>query len=179
MLIAVSFAGAGEPAASGAGDRGGHEQPKQDETNTEARRMPCCSAPRFATGTPPDNMRERNRLTVQRQLWTRDYSPQPAENIDVVPQYFALALADLIVETADGVVGAGAGPDLGQRVELSPNLFGLRGDFDLRFGGAVGHSLESARSFTSLNPGPSGLGKTRTGLDRDASPSRTIWVSVG
>jgi hypothetical protein len=58
-------------------------------------------------------------------------------------------------------------------------LFGLRGDFDLRFGGAVGHSLESARSFTSLNPGPSGLGKTRTGLDRDASPSRTIWVSVG
>jgi hypothetical protein len=104
-------------------------------------------APRQAlpTGAPPDNIRGRNWRTVQRPLWTRNYSSQPAENIGLVPQYFALALTDLVVETADSGVGAGAGPDLGQRVELAPNLFGLRYDLGLRFGGAVGHPWELPR----------------------------------
>ena len=115
---------------------------------------------------------------MQRRLWTHDYSPQAVENIGLVPQYFALALTDLVVETAYGGVGAGTGPDLGQHVELAPNVFGLRCDFDLRFRGAVGHPWESALSCISLNRGPSGLGKTRTGLDRDAGASRTTWVSV-
>jgi hypothetical protein len=128
--------------------------------------------------TPLDNIRERNWLSVQRRLWTHDYSPQAFENISLVPQYFALALTDLVVETAYGGVGAGAGPDLGQRVELAPNLFGLRCHFDLRFRGAVGHPWESALSCISLNRGPSGLGKMRTDLDRDPGASRTTWVSV-
>jgi hypothetical protein len=47
-------------------------------------------------------------------------------------------------------------------------LFGLRVDFDFRFRGAIGHTWEGARSVTSLNRGPSGLGKTGTELDRRA-----------
>src|SRR5579863_5377984 len=117
---------------------------------------------------------------VQCRLWTRDYSPQPPENIGLVPQYFALALTDIVVEAADGGVGPGAGPDLGQRVELASSLFGLRCDVGLGLGfrGAVGHPWESAPSCTALNRGPSGLGKTRTRLDRDAGAGQTNLVSV-
>jgi hypothetical protein len=81
----------------------------------------------------------RTGLSVQHRLWTRDYSAQTPENVGLAPQYFALSLADLVVETADVSVRAAAGPDLGQRVELPPNVFGLRVDFDLRFRGAIGH----------------------------------------
>ena len=65
---------------------------KQDGSNTVARRMPIARRQALLTSTPPDNIRERNWLSVQRRLWTRDYSPQPVENIGLVPQYFALAL---------------------------------------------------------------------------------------
>ena len=178
MVIPVSVAGAGELAAFGAATVVVTRNPNRTDRTPWRGVCPIARRQALLTGTPLDNIRERNWLSVQRRLWTHDYSPQAVENIGLVPQYFALALTDLVVETAYGGVGAGAGPDLGQRVELAPNLFGLRCDFDLRFRGAVGHPWESAPSCTSLNRCPSGLGKTRTGLDRDAGASRTTWVSV-